>query len=302
MSSTQGSTGSSTTTLPACAQEHSRVEQQGRADGARLAQYQQQQIDLIHQAAEMQKRQLLGFVDDQARRQEARLRELFAGQAGGVAHPLFEATMDDRFRAQVAEFEEHVRYLWVYDPELRAPLDIRERPVVDGPRTGPFLKLPYKPNMKRRIGMIAGGSGITPMLQIITEVLKDPGDKTELTLVFGNQSPRDILIRAELDRLAESSGGQLKVLYVVDRNDTGDASVKHVGHVTREFLSAVLPAPSPDTLIFVCGPPPMVKALAGPKKFRKEDPNPRGHPFYGQGGVAGLLQELKYEETMVYKF
>ncbi|CAK0881194.1 unnamed protein product [Prorocentrum cordatum] len=167
---------------------------------------------------------------------------------------------------------------------------------------GPFLKLPYKANMKRRIGMIAGGSGITPMLQIIKEVLRDPGDKTELTLLFCNRSPGDILIRAELDRLAESSGGQLRVLYVVDRNDTGDACVKHVGHVTKEFLSAVLPAPSPDALICVCGPPAMVGALAGPKKFRKEDPNPRGHPFYGQGGVAGLLQELRYEETMVYKF
>lgn len=112
------------------------MEQQGKADGWRLAQHQQQQIDLIHQAAEMQKRQLLGFVDDQARRQEARLRELFAVQAGGVAQQLLEATMDERFRAQVAEFEEHANHLWVYDPEIRAPLDIREQPDVDGPRTG----------------------------------------------------------------------------------------------------------------------------------------------------------------------
>ena len=41
-------------------------------------------------------------------------------------------------------------------------------------------------------------------------MLRDPGDKTELTLLFGNRSPRDILIRAELDRLAESSGGQFR--------------------------------------------------------------------------------------------
>lgn len=32
----------------------------------------------------------------------------------------------------------------------------------------------------RRIGMIAGGTGITPMLQIINAVLKDQGDKTEV--------------------------------------------------------------------------------------------------------------------------
>merc|ERR1719362_1447786 len=58
---------------------------------------------------------------------------------------------------------------------------------------GPFTKLPYLVNMKSKIGMIAGGSGITPMLQVIREVLKTPEDKTQLTLIFGNQTPADIL-------------------------------------------------------------------------------------------------------------
>ncbi len=31
---------------------------------------------------------------------------------------------------------------------------------------GPLSKLPYTPNMKRAIGMLAGGTGITPMLQV----------------------------------------------------------------------------------------------------------------------------------------
>jgi hypothetical protein len=34
----------------------------------------------------------------------------------------------------------------------------------------------------RRIGMIAGGTGITPMLQVINAVLKDRGDRTEVLL------------------------------------------------------------------------------------------------------------------------
>merc|ERR1712048_717661 len=37
---------------------------------------------------------------------------------------------------------------------------------------GPLEKLPYKANMKKHIGMVAGGSGITPMLQILKEGLK----------------------------------------------------------------------------------------------------------------------------------
>lgn len=31
---------------------------------------------------------------------------------------------------------------------------------------GPIPKIPYKANMKNSIGMVAGGTGITPMLQV----------------------------------------------------------------------------------------------------------------------------------------
>ncbi len=31
---------------------------------------------------------------------------------------------------------------------------------------GPFSKLKYTANMKKSIGMLAGGTGITPMLQV----------------------------------------------------------------------------------------------------------------------------------------
>ena len=35
---------------------------------------------------------------------------------------------------------------------------------------GPITKFTYKPNMKKSIGMLAGGSGLTPMLQVIVKV------------------------------------------------------------------------------------------------------------------------------------
>merc|ERR1712217_772934 len=160
---------------------------------------------------------------------------------------------------------------------------------------GPFAKLPYKANMKKNIGMIAGGSGLTPMLQVIKEILKNPADKTEVTLVFCNQTPADILLRKELDALASSSNGQLTVLYVVDKNDANDKAIKHEGYVTADFLSSAIPAPSPDTLVYVCGPPPMLKAVAGNKKFEKGKPP-------AQGEVGGILKELGYSEDMVFKF
>ena len=52
------------------------------------------------------------------------------------------------------------------------------------------IKEPGKPERKRvarRVGLIAGGTGITPMLQILRAVLKDGEDDTEVSLLFANQ-------------------------------------------------------------------------------------------------------------------
>ena len=67
---------------------------------------------------------------------------------------------------------------------------------------------------------IAGGSGLTPMLQIAQEVVRNPEDRTQLTLVFANISEDDILLKKELDDMAKthsnfnvsSSSGSVYVL------------------------------------------------------------------------------------------
>jgi NAD(P)H-flavin reductase len=52
-----------------------------------------------------------------------------------------------------------------------------------------------------RINMIAGGTGITPMYQVMKEILSNPADKTCLRLLYANQTEEDILIRKELEGL-----------------------------------------------------------------------------------------------------
>jgi NAD(P)H-flavin reductase len=39
----------------------------------------------------------------------------------------------------------------------------------------------------KKIGMIAGGTGITPMYQLIQDICNNPEDTTQLSLLFANQ-------------------------------------------------------------------------------------------------------------------
>ncbi|CAD5169981.1 unnamed protein product [Musa acuminata subsp. malaccensis] len=57
----------------------------------------------------------------------------------------------------------------------------------------------------RRLAMIAGGTGITPVYQVIQAVLRDPENRTEMHLVYANRSEDDILLRDELDILLQKS-------------------------------------------------------------------------------------------------
>lgn len=53
--------------------------------------------------------------------------------------------------------------------------------------------------------MMAGGTGITPMLQVITAILRE-GTKIEMSLIFANKTEDDILLRTTIDKLVSMSG------------------------------------------------------------------------------------------------
>ena len=59
-------------------------------------------------------------------------------------------------------------------------------------------------------GMIAGGTGVTPMYQVAKAILKDATDKTQISLLFANVSADDILIEDLLSEL-QAQSPQFKV-------------------------------------------------------------------------------------------
>ena len=59
-------------------------------------------------------------------------------------------------------------------------------------------KGPSKNVQVKQLSMIAGGTGITPIMQLVRAVFRDPEDETCLSLLFANQTGEDILLRNEL--------------------------------------------------------------------------------------------------------
>lgn len=112
---------------------------------------------------------------------------------------------------------------------------------------------------KKKIGMIAGGTGITPMLQIIRAILKNPHDKTELWLLFANQTEDDIFLRKDLESIPKD---RLHVWYTVDR-PPADWSYSS-GFINTDMCRNHLPPPSNESMIFLCGPTPMIKFACEP--------------------------------------
>ena len=49
--------------------------------------------------------------------------------------------------------------------------------------------------------MIAGGTGISPMIQVIRAALKNPSDRTTITLIYANVNQEDILLKDDLEDL-----------------------------------------------------------------------------------------------------
>ena len=109
-----------------------------------------------------------------------------------------------------------------------------------------------------RVGMIAGGSGITPMLQISRAIL-DNGDKVKMNLLFANQTEADILCREEIESdVAKYGADKFSADYTLDRPPKSGWS-HFCGFITKEMIEKTMPPPGKRTQILICGPPPMLK-------------------------------------------
>jgi ring-1,2-phenylacetyl-CoA epoxidase subunit PaaE len=126
------------------------------------------------------------------------------------------------------------------------------------PPMGNFTK-ELRPDHARHYVMIAGGSGITPILSIIKSVLRIQ-PQSIVTLIYANRNESSIIFDGALQELAGAYTNRLRLVHVLEEPATSGRAFVH-GQLSSSVFSELIPVwvPSFDVVdTFVCGPEPMM--------------------------------------------
>lgn len=127
---------------------------------------------------------------------------------------------------------------------------------------GKFKLGPNKTIKAQHFGLLSGGAGITPMLQLVHAALRDPEDTCTFSLLYANKTEDDILVRDMLELEARSSTGRFKLHFTVDFPP--ENWQHHQGFISADMIKQCLPAPELNPIILMCGPPPMINFACKP--------------------------------------
>lgn len=148
--------------------------------------------------------------------------------------------------------------------------------------------------------MLAGGSGITPMMSMIREFISRDSDK-KIHLIYICRTPQDVIYRRELESLAGRSD-MFTFTMVISRPKDNYRGI--TGHITAELLTSLLQNIHAKTY-YLCGPTGMCNAAKSdlltlgvrPGRIRQEN--------FGESsdvtGMAGWPPEVRKGATVTIK-
>lgn len=182
----------------------------------------------------------------------------------------------------VKKYENALMGTYIHNLQVGETIDVK----------GPNKQWQFEKGKFARYGLIAGGTGLTPLIQAAEHILAN--DTAKVTLVCLNKSVEDMLLVKELDALRHRYPDRLHVEHIVEAKSEaaspGHVSTPRIGVASASTLKWLMPAPSASVLVLVCGPKEMTEKVAGAKA-----------PDFSQGEVSGYLKELGYKSSQVWK-
>lgn len=113
----------------------------------------------------------------------------------------------------------------------------------------------WKPEHTAPVQLIAGGSGVVPLLAMI-RAHTAAGSSVPMRLLYSVRSPAD---RFFADELAAASGVDVTIVYT---REVPDGWPTAPGRVTKELITSATTPATESPAVFVCGPTGFVEAVA----------------------------------------
>lgn len=133
---------------------------------------------------------------------------------------------------------------------------------------GPIGKLTYlghgrvllndKERNVQSFRMICGGSGITPIFQVLRGVMQELADPTECVVLDGNRLEEDILCREELDGFTATGDPRCTIVHTLTKPSKDWKGL--TGRISEDLLKQYA-APKEHSLALICGPPAMESSV-----------------------------------------
>ena len=180
-------------------------------------------------------------------------------------------------------------------------------------------------NRWKRIGLIAGGTGIAPLFQIANILLEDraeteDGARTTVHLLYINRRQEDILMKDEIDALVREHPDRFFVTYSLTRADDNSESMNieqykqgtgtqnknefKLGRGSSDMALDALPPPADgdgSTMVLICGKDGFVESWGG--AIGREPNLPDGTQGKKiQGPLLGWLGQAGYHASEVFKY
>jgi ferredoxin-NADP reductase len=141
-------------------------------------------------------------------------------------------------------------------PYLTDELRIGDKLELRGPIGGWFT---WEAKNSGPLLLVAGGSGIVPLIAMVRHRAAAKSD-APTRLLYSSRYYEEIIYREELDRLA-AGDGRLEVIQALTRSQP-PGWVGYARRIDEEMLEEVAWSPEERPLAFVCGPTPLVEAVA----------------------------------------
>jgi len=154
----------------------------------------------------------------------------------------------------------------------------------------------------RHMVCIAGGSGITPFMSMIREIVECGLDR-EVTLIYGNRQLDDVIFHAELESISRRFGN---ITYIPVIEKPAEPYSGACGFINAALIREVLGEVRNKTF-FLCGPqgmydfclPELESLGVAQRKIRKEMYGPPGNISQYPGWPSGIESDDQFQVSIL---